>query len=80
MLNIQWCSECTYKGPSDTFPLKKSGKGHTKTCSHCNDRNKLKIATASHTWRDNHASQSFDAPKYCVGDISTFALARDWKE
>ncbi|KAF9505682.1 hypothetical protein BS47DRAFT_1353725, partial [Hydnum rufescens UP504] len=80
MSNIQQCSECTYKGPSDTFPLKKSGKGHTKMCLHCNDRNKLKIAMASCTWRDNHASQSSDAPKYHGGDISTFALAGDWKE
>jgi hypothetical protein len=28
---------CAYKGDINTFPLKKGGGGHTKTCSTCTD-------------------------------------------
>jgi hypothetical protein len=82
MSSIQRCSECTYKGPSDTFPLKKSGKGHTKTCSHCNDRNKLKIATALQARRDHRASQSSDTPEYRGGGWSSISDQKNlsWDE
>ncbi|KAF9507495.1 hypothetical protein BS47DRAFT_1351513, partial [Hydnum rufescens UP504] len=69
MSNIQQCSECTYKGPSDTFPLKKSGKGHTKTCSHCNDRTNSKLQQP-HTHRGITVHLSLLMPLSIMGEIS----------
>src|SRR6266436_755190 len=38
MPDLQHCSECTYTGPSDSFPLKQSSNGHTKTCHGCHEK------------------------------------------
>jgi hypothetical protein len=47
MPGLQRCTECVYTGPPHSFPLKKSGNSHTKTCPRCYERNYAKNAKAS---------------------------------
>ncbi|KII88775.1 hypothetical protein PLICRDRAFT_54603 [Plicaturopsis crispa FD-325 SS-3] len=38
LVTLRKCARCTYKGPEETFPLKKNGSGYLRACGPCNDK------------------------------------------
>jgi hypothetical protein len=61
---LQKCTRCTYMGPVDSFPPRRTGTGHLKVCSNCMDKQATRKSVTS-------------AESSGCGQIATAAISLD---